>query len=256
MKWPCILLGVAILAVLVFVLNALRFAVSALIREPLPCMVEKLRARDGFVTLDHISQEFIQILVTSEDPRFLRHQGFDIKTIYYAIKVNLRQLRRKEDMQGGSTITQQLVKNIYLTPKKTFTRKLTELFISLYVESKLSKSEILELYYNVIYYGKNNWGIRNAAAYFFGCAPSELTPNQSVTLVCQLPNPNLFNPVDAPAAFFKRRQECLRFLVICGTVTQETAAKMEVSKWSEGAPELQLNTLKEPAWRFGENEKV
>ncbi len=254
MKWLCLPLAAAILAALVFAANALRLAVSALIREPLPGMVQKLRAHDGFVTLDHVSQAFIQILVTSEDPRFLRHHGFDKKTIYVALKANVRQLRKKEDMRGGSTITQQLVKNIYLTPKKTFTRKLTELFISLYVERKLSKSEILELYYNVIYYGKDNWGIRNAAAYFYGCAPSELTPNQSVTLVCQLPNPNRFNPVDAPTAFFKRRQDCLRFLVKCGTVTPETAAKMETSTWSDDAPELQLNPLQEPAWRFGENE--
>ena len=228
-----------------FGLNALRLALSALRRNPIPDMAEMIQAGENYIPLEDMSLPFIRVLITAEDPRFWKHRGFDKISIYKALKHNLRQRCRKVSMRGGSTITQQLVKNVYLTHKKTFTRKLTELIISIYMEKKLSKWEILELYANVIYYGKGKHGVRDAASYFFGCNPSELTLNRSLTLACQLPNPDMFNPVDSPDLFSKRRSRTLRLLVRFDAVSSETAIALEKTNWKEPASDLRIIALQE-----------
>ena len=253
-----LLCAAAAVYALAFGLNAFRLALSALRREPIPAMTERIRAGETYTSLEDMSLPFMRVLITAEDPRFWKHRGFDKISIYRAFISNLRQHCGKASMRGGSTITQQLVKNVYLTHKKTFTRKLAELFISVYMEKKLSKWEILELYANVIYYGKGRYGVWEAASYFFGCDPSELTLNQSLSLACQLPNPNLFNPVDSPDLFRKRRNRTLRLLVRFDAVSPETAAALEKADWKDTAPDLRVTPLRRSSGREtgGKKKKV
>ena len=146
MRYLLIVIAAAVIFALIFVLNALRIALSALRRETPADLLERIRSAESFVSTDSISPVFLSVVLAAEDPRFYEHRGFDLKGIKHAVAVNLRERRGREHMRGGSTVTQQLVKNVYLTPEKTFTRKLAELFVSLYVEKKLSKTEILEMY--------------------------------------------------------------------------------------------------------------
>ena len=238
-------LGAFVLFLVAFCINSLRLALNALRKNPLNKLVKIIQSKEEYTSLEQIPDIFLRVLICAEDPHFLRHHGFDLWGIYYAAKTNILEHRSKEHMHGGSTITQQLVKNLLLTPKKTFTRKLTELFLSIYVEKKLSKEEILELYCNVIYYGKECYGIRQATEMFFDCLPSELTLNRSLTLICRLPNPDRYDPELAPDDFEKVRNSLRKYLVNSGIILPQTDKQLDVTSWKDAAPQI---TSEEGAW--------
>lgn len=155
----------------------------------------RLRGQKGtFVTLDEISPYMVDAVIASEDRRFYDHRGFDIKGMTRAF---LGILKRGRIVGGGSTLTQQLAKNAFLTQKQTWDRKAKELFLAIELEKKYSKADILEMYLNYAYFGNGVWGVEDAAQKYFGVSASELDPSDAAVLTAILRNPGYYNPIDS-----------------------------------------------------------
>ncbi len=137
-------------------------------------------------SLSRISPNLRRAVIVAEDSTFWEHHGFDWQGIRVAIDKNIDRGRLSA---GGSTITQQLAKNLYLSPEKSFTRKLQEAILTCRLEMNLSKERILELYLNVVEWGKGVYGAEAAARRYFGVSAAALTKSQAATLAAMLPDP-------------------------------------------------------------------
>lgn len=145
-----------------------------------------LYAQKGtWVSLDQISPNVQNAVLATEDRNFYQEYGFSIKGILRASLVNVKNklLRNHTTSAGGSTLTQQLVKNALLTQEQTMTRKIKELFLSIQVENDYSKKQILAMYLNKAYFGSGVWGVEDAAQKYFGVHASQLTVPQSAMLL-------------------------------------------------------------------------
>ena len=235
--------GLSVLAFCVlFVLNALRVAVCAYARKPVRQYRKKLAEKEDYVPLQEIPADASTILIATEDYAFLSHHGFSIPAILHAMRENHWRKLKKAAKWGGSGITQQLVKNMYLHSGKTYTRKLAELFLSVWIELRISKQQILELYFNIVYYGRSQYGIGPAARHYFGTSPRALSMNQLVSLLCILPSPDRYNPLDCPDLFQKAREITLRRLVINQCLSPEYARELAAMPWDafSAPPELTI----------------
>ncbi|MBN2795942.1 MAG: transglycosylase domain-containing protein [Clostridia bacterium] len=173
-------------------------------------VIETYQSSPNYVTLDEIPKMLIQSTVAIEDKRFYNHIGFDIKSTARAFVMNTIS---GEIVSGGSTITQQLAKNLYLTFEKTYERKVTELLLALTLEEKLSKDEILELYLNIINYGENQMGIYNASKHYFNKLPSELTEGESIILAGLPQSPNYYSLTENIEKAYRRADQVISALV-------------------------------------------
>ena len=167
-----------------------------------PAVDAKIAAMPRYVPLTDIPFIMRQAIVSVEDARFYSHKGFDVIGIARAVVANAEAGKIRE---GASTITQQTVKNLFLTSDRTFARKFEELVLAMNMERKFSKDEILEIYLNTIYFGSDFYGIGDAAQGYFGKKPVDLTIGECAMLA-GLPNaPSLYSPfVDFHSA--KKRQ--------------------------------------------------
>lgn len=145
----------------------------------------------AYVELNEVSKHFIDALIAWEDKRFYKHNGIDLKRI---IKSALTNINDGEISQGGSTITQQFVKNTFYSNEQTYERKIKEIITSLKIESKYSKSEILREYINSLYFGHGIYGIENAAQYFFSKKALDLTLSESALLIGVINAPSIYSP--------------------------------------------------------------
>ena len=155
------------------------------------------------VTLNQVPEHLIQATIAIEDKNFYQHPGFSIPGIIRA----LRTIILEDKLQGGSTITQQLVKNALLTPERTLARKIRELILALQVEAKYSKNEILQMYLNEVNYGGPNYGVAAAAKYYFKKPIEELTLAESALLAGLPRAPSRWSPTGADYQLAKTRQE-------------------------------------------------
>lgn len=152
---------------------------------------QKLRENKRYVPLDQIPESLQQAVISVEDGHFYNHWGFDISGIIRASLVNLQYGEVKE---GASTITQQLVKNMFLSQEQSFGRKIEELMLAIDIEMHYSKNEILEMYLNSIYFGSGYYGISEAAEGYFAKRPDELSLSEA-TMLAGVPNaPSLYSP--------------------------------------------------------------
>ena len=156
---------------------------QAVTNVPIIEKVAVLREDENYTTIDSISTDFLESIVAIEDHRFYEHGAIDPIAVVRATIVNALQ---KEIAQGGSTLTQQVAKNMYFSHNQNFIRKVAELFVAHQLEELYSKDDILELYVNIIYYGDGNYGIKEASENYFSKAPSELTFDEA-TLLAGLP---------------------------------------------------------------------
>lgn len=164
---------------------------EAITKEDLTTLVQEIKQDENYTTLDQISPEYLSSLIESEDRRFYSHNGLDLVALSRATINNIKAGRLKE---GGSTITQQLAKNLYFSFEKRFERKVAELFVVYELESHYSKDEILELYVNIIYFGENCYGIKEASLHYFNKLPNELNQFEISALVYTIKSPNNYNP--------------------------------------------------------------
>ena len=145
-----------------------------------------------WVSLDDISQDVLNAIISTEDKNFYKHNGFDFFRICKALIVNIS---NKEIVQGASTISQQYVKNMYLDFDKTLKRKVDEALLTIRLELKYSKDEILEGYLNTINFGEGNYGIENASLYYFNKHASELSLEEACILAGIPKAPSKYNPI-------------------------------------------------------------
>lgn len=153
--------------------------------------IKEIKSTYNYVQIDAVSQYYKDAVVAVEDHRFYEHSGFDLIT---TINAAFNNVKTKSLGQGGSTITQQLAKNIYFTQEKKFTRKVAELFMSFDLESKLSKDEILELYINIIYFGDGYYGIKEASNGYYNKEPIDLTLEEAIMIAGLPAAPSVYSP--------------------------------------------------------------
>ena len=171
-----------------------------------PVEIYKKRAsQPDYCRLEEASGAFILCLIMMEDKAFFRHKGLDFREIRWAV----REAVQGRPHYGGSTITQQLVKNLYFRFDASILRKIKEAFLARSFEKALTKQQILELYMNVIYYDNGQYGIDHASRFYFEKAPKELTLNQSVFLSALLPVVGIYNPLYHPKEFAEYRDRRL-----------------------------------------------
>lgn len=171
--------------------------------------LELTTSRVDYVSIDQIPEIMKQAIVAVEDSRFYEHVGFDPIGIARAAVTNLT---KGGISQGGSTITQQLAKNRYLSAEQTFTRKFNEAVIAVKLERHYTKDQILEQYLNMIYYGEGAWGIQNAARIYFGKDVGELDIAEAALLAGLPKAPSYYSPVKNPDKALQRRNVVLQVL--------------------------------------------
>jgi len=174
------------------------------------------------VPLSAIPPSLQQAVLAAEDARFYSHHGIDAIGVARALVKNLRELRFA---QGGSTITQQLAKNFFLSPKKTIGRKLREAELALALELRYPKKTILEMYLNKIYFGQEGargiYGVEEAAGFYFSKRAADLTLEEAATLAGVIRSPNRYSPFRAPAASKERRDTVLARMRQLGMIGEE-----------------------------------
>lgn len=182
----------------------------------------RFQAQKGnYIEYEQISPYVIDALISTEDRRFYEHHGFDLKGIARAAVRVL--INRSTVGGGGSTLTQQLAKNAYLTLDQTFSRKAKELFLAIEIEKKYSKNEILTMYLNTAYFGNGVWGLQDASHKYFGVDALNLSLGEAATLVGMLKGPSIYNPIDHLDNAINRRDTVLQVMVDNKKLTQEEA---------------------------------
>ena len=150
------------------------------------------KIQQKWVSLNNVSPNLIKAVLIAEDDKFWKHEGFDYQAIERSIE---KDIAAKKFKMGGSTISQQLAKNLYLSSSKNPVRKIKEAILTWRIEKKLSKRRILELYVNLVEWGDGIFGIDQAARHYYGISPARLTAQQASKLASILPNPIKFSPV-------------------------------------------------------------
>jgi monofunctional biosynthetic peptidoglycan transglycosylase len=171
---------------------------------------KKFSIQRKWVSLSNISPYLVKAIIIAEDDKFWSHHGFDVDAIQKALEKNIEKGKFKF---GGSTISQQLVKNLYLTPAKNPVRKLKEAIITWRVERALSKRRILELYLNVVEWGNGIFGAEMASQRYFGKPVALLTAEEAAKLAAILPNPIRFK-VDGTSKYTQRRAKIIYDIMV------------------------------------------
>lgn len=184
-KWFLIIIFIFIVFVSSYVfIEGRQIYLDAIEKTSLSDKVNNIKNSENYLTLDKIPDDFEHAIIAIEDHRFLKHHGIDIIATCRAIVNNIISF---SIVEGGSTITQQLAKNLYFTQEQKFTRKVAELLVAFDLEKNYSKNDILELYINTIYFGDGYYGIKEASNGYFGKEPDELTLDE-ITLLAGIPN--------------------------------------------------------------------
>jgi monofunctional biosynthetic peptidoglycan transglycosylase len=165
-----------------------------------------LRLRHRWVSYSRISPALVDAVRWAEDAAFWTHDGIDLGEIRASIEDNWT---KGSPLRGASTITQQLAKNLYLSPSRNPFRKITELFITRRLEAELPKARILELYLNLIEWGDGIWGAEAASQAYFGIPASDLSSDQAALLAGAIASPRLYNPASPSSALLRRQRRIL-----------------------------------------------
>jgi len=179
---------------------------------------ELYREKRFWVEYDTIPQHLKDAIVAVEDDQFFAHKGVRLSSILRALLTDIRQMSMA---QGGSTITQQLAKVLFLTPEKKISRKIREALLAIELEKRYTKEEILELYCNQIFLGSGSYGVEAASRIYFGKSIQELTLAESAMLAGLPKAPNRYSPFKNPEAALRRRNIVLRRMLEEGKITEE-----------------------------------
>ena len=176
---------------------------QALVDKPLNEVIQELQDKDNYTQYEDVPEIYYKALVAVEDRRFYKHNGFDIVGTARAI---YNDIRAKKLLEGGSTISQQLAKNLYFPQDNTLQRKIAEIFMAMKIEREYEKEEVLELYVNGIYYGSGYYSIYDASKGYFGKEPKDMT-DYECTLLVGIPNAPSIYSLDVRPDLAKQRQE-------------------------------------------------
>src|SRR6266849_4712832 len=192
-----------------------------------------------FVPLPQVPKPLKDAVIATEDARFYSHHGVDPTGVARAIYQNFR---RGRIVEGGSTITQQLAKVLFLTPDKSLERKLKEAVLAVELERRYSKDRILEIYLNQIYFGHGAFGVEAAARTFFGKSVTELSPGECALLAGLPRAPTSYSPFDHADAAKRRREVVLRRMVEFGALKDQEAKRIARSDLGLIPPERRRTT--------------
>lgn len=182
--------------------------------------VESIRAKESYTEFEDLPEVYVNAVISVEDHRFYDHPGIDMIAIGRAV---VNDLRAGSFVEGGSTITQQLAKNLYFSQEKEMTRKVAEVFMAFDLEENYSKEELFELYVNTIYFGDGYYTVEEASEGYFGKKPAAMTEYES-TLLAGIPNaPSKYAPTKSQELAEKRQMQVLKRMEDCGYFSEEEA---------------------------------
>jgi monofunctional biosynthetic peptidoglycan transglycosylase len=188
-----------------------------------------VRVHQFWVPLSDIAPVLIKAVLIAEDDNFWRHEGFDYEAIQKAIEKDIKAGRFRF---GGSTISQQLARNLYLSPGKSILRKIREAIITWRMEKILSKRRILEIYLNVVEWGDGIFGVEAASRHYFAKSASELTPEEAARLAAVLPNPRRYDPAGDQHYVVSRSNLIYSIMVQRGIVVPDYGEVTEIENAS------------------------
>ena len=227
-----------------------RSDVRALART-IPNETKVMRQRDGeaqeagrkprqlqkIVTINNMSKHLIHAVLSAEDPHFFGHEGLDWDAIKESIETNIE---KREFARGGSTITQQLAKNVFFSTRKSLIRKAREAIVATWMERDLSKKRIIEIYLNVIEWGDGVYGCEAAAQRYYGVSCAVLDVDQAAGLAAMIPSPRRINPRTNPRLHARATQRVLRLMRFAGYLRRDIrdmGREVEIIDLDEAGPE-------------------
>lgn len=185
--------------------------------------IEQIKKKKNYTEISEMPEMYKNAVLAVEDHRFYKHKGIDIISIGRAV---VNDIKSRGFEEGGSTITQQLAKNIYFTQEKKIERKIAEVFMSAELEKKLKKDEILELYLNTSYFGDGKYTVREASKHYFNKEPSEMSDYESIMLA-GIPNaPSVYAPTKNPELAKKRQKQVINKMIKYKYLTKKQADKI------------------------------
>ena len=224
LKWAVSLVLTALIigaaALSVFAFKGYKMYEEAVKEKPMEQMAEEIMSREDFTEYDELPEIYKSAVISAEDKRFFSHCGVDLISIGRAL---WNDLKAGAFVEGGSTISQQLMKNQYFTQEKKLERKFAEIFAALELEKKYEKEEIFEMYVSTIYFGSGYYGIAEAAKGYYGKTPEELSDSEAVMLA-GLPNaPSAYSLDSSPELAKQRMRQVLDKMLECETISPEEA---------------------------------
>lgn len=193
-----------------FVIKGYSMYKDAINDKPIEEMVNEIRGMDSFSKIEDLSNIYIDAVISVEDHRFYKHNGIDYIAVIRAL---VHDIKNKDFSEGGSTITQQLAKNVYFSQDKKLERKIAEMFMACKIEKELEKDEILELYLSTCYFGDGYYNVKDASVGYFGKEPINLTDAEAVMLA-GIPNaPSIYAPTNNIELAKQRQRQVLEKMV-------------------------------------------
>ena len=214
------LLILILIALIICFIIGFSYYSNALKEKPLLTRIDEITKNENYISFDNLSKNYINAVVAVEDHRFYEHKGVDFIGIARALYTNIRD---GEFDEGGSTITQQVAKNIIFNQDQTFVRKLGEIFAAYDLEKNFSKEEIFALYVNTAYFGDGYYGIYEASHGYYNKEPKDLNLDEA-SMLAGVPNaPSAYAPTVNMDLAKKRQKIVLNSMVEYGYITQSEA---------------------------------
>ena len=205
----------------------------------------KKKISTSWVPLSQVSPYVMKAVIIAEDDKFWSHEGFDFEAMQKALE---KDIKKKKFKAGGSTISQQLAKNLYLTPAKNPSRKVKEAILTWRIERQLNKRRIMELYLNVAEWGDGLFGVGTAARIYYGKSARDLNAREAATLAAALPNPRRFRPNGNSRYAANRAERIYQIMVRRGIVIEEYDSVIEEKDKADeknGSGNNSMNSLRD-----------
>lgn len=196
---------------------------EAMEKEPIEKKIASIENKKNYSEFSELPEMYVKAVIATEDHRFYEHKGIDFISVIRAI---YNDIKAKEFVEGGSTISQQLAKNIYFTQEKTGKRKIAEILMASKLDNSLSKEKIFELYANTSYFGDGYYTVKSACKGYFNKELREMTDYECIMLA-GIPNaPSVYAPTKNPDLTAKRAKHVIKKMVENGDITQKEADKI------------------------------
>lgn len=206
-----------------FICSGYQMYKNAINKMPLKDKITTIRQKEDYTKIDDMPQIYLKAVVLVEDHRFYKHFGIDVISIGRAF---VNDIKKMKFVEGGSTITQQLAKNIYFTQDKKIVRKVAEIFMAFSIESNYNKDEILELYLNTSYFGNGFYSVKSASLGYFNKLPKDMNDSESIMLA-GIPNaPSLYNPIQNKNLAIERQRQVINKMIKYGNLDKVEAEKI------------------------------
>ena len=202
-----------------FTVSGYKMYKDAIDKTPLSEKIEEIHNKENYTKITDMPKIYLDAVISIEDHKFYKHHGINISSI---VRAFLHDIKAKEFLEGGSTITEQLSKNMYFTQEKDLKRKVAEVFVTLDLEKNYTKNEILELYLNTSYFGNGYYTVSEASKGYFNKDAKDMIDSEA-TLLAGIPNaPSVYNPKENLKLAKERQKQVLDKMVKYKKITKET----------------------------------